>query len=259
MPAELAPLLGIADGDVVAVVGAGGKHTLMAHLADELPAAGRPVVLTTTTNLHRGALETIPCVRMAEPGWQEALAAALEAVRRAVVVDRAKGPGMEVGLEPTDDSFARLRAAARGATIVVKADGARKRLLKAPGRPDEPAWPQVADRTVVDRAVVVCALSAIGKPLDDAHVHRLEAVRALCADDPVDESTIVAVATRGYAEEIPFSETTTASLFLSHAVDDAALRHARAIAAGVGPLYESVVAADTIEGRFTLLTGPPSA
>ena len=37
----------------MALMGAGGKHTLMARLKQELTAAGMPVLLTSSTNLHR--------------------------------------------------------------------------------------------------------------------------------------------------------------------------------------------------------------
>lgn len=244
MATELADLLRIGAGDVVAVVGAGGKHTLMARLAVELPAAGRPVVLTSTTNLHRGAFDELSLIRTAEPEWETALTAALDRDRRAVVVERAKGPGMEIGVPP--DAIRRLRAVSGDAVILVKADGARKRLIKAPG-PGEPSLPPE-----VDSFVVVCALAAIGRPLEEALVHRLDVVRAIAPDDPISPASLVAIANLGYSPHIP--PAATASLYLSHAVDDAALRHARAIAGRVSHLYESIVAADTIEGRFHLLS-----
>jgi hypothetical protein len=45
-------MLGLKPGDMVAVMGAGGKATLTKRLVIELVAAGTPVLVTGTTNLH---------------------------------------------------------------------------------------------------------------------------------------------------------------------------------------------------------------
>ena len=55
MNTSLYKLIDIGTGEIVAIIGAGGKHTLMYRLSQELAAAHRPVVLTSTTNLHRNA------------------------------------------------------------------------------------------------------------------------------------------------------------------------------------------------------------
>ncbi len=52
-------LLGLKAGASVALMGAGGKHTLMARLKQELIAAGMPALLTSSTNLHRPTGPTV--------------------------------------------------------------------------------------------------------------------------------------------------------------------------------------------------------
>ena len=50
-PLLLARALGIKSGDIVSLVGGGGKTTTMYHLADELVKRGLKVILTTTTHI----------------------------------------------------------------------------------------------------------------------------------------------------------------------------------------------------------------
>ena len=53
-------------------------------------------------------------------------------------------------------------------SLLIEADGSRQKPLKAPAA-HEPPIPDF-----VDTVIVVAGLSALGKPLDDRHVHRAE-------------------------------------------------------------------------------------
>ena len=49
----LANLLGLADRELISLVGGGGKSTMLFSLGDELSSAGNRVILTTTTKMGR--------------------------------------------------------------------------------------------------------------------------------------------------------------------------------------------------------------
>ena len=129
---RICDLLGVCPGDVVSVIGAGGKHTLMYHIALELYSVDIPVVLTSTTNLHRSAeYARLTTVRSETGGiWEKDLDAALADGGRAVLVDAKLTPSMYRGVDP--ETVARISTVVPGAVVLVKSDGARKRLLKAP-------------------------------------------------------------------------------------------------------------------------------
>jgi len=54
--------LGLQEREVISLVGAGGKTTLMFRLARELLLAGRKVVTTTTTKILEPTPEETPCL-----------------------------------------------------------------------------------------------------------------------------------------------------------------------------------------------------
>ena len=73
--------LRIRRGDVVTLVGGGGKTTLMFRLAEELTAAGMTVVTTMTTKIFVGQMERAPAHLLLED--ERSLFAALpEAIGR---------------------------------------------------------------------------------------------------------------------------------------------------------------------------------
>lgn len=176
---DLAGALGLDDRELVAFVGAGGKKTAMARLVEEAADRGRTVGYTATAHVPP---PDYPLV-LASPG---ALLANLTAP-----VDADTGSD-----DPKAVAFARERVAnpdrvdqkLRGFPpavldevfggdrfdwVLVKADGARMRELKAPGA-DEPPIPSRS--TVV---VPVVSVRAVGRPLTAESVHRPERVAAV--------------------------------------------------------------------------------
>jgi probable selenium-dependent hydroxylase accessory protein YqeC len=95
-----------------------------------------------------------------------------------------------LGYEP--ETVADIAANTDADAVLVKADGARARLFKAPGA-DEPRIPVAAD-TVVP----VASVHAVGDPLTEESVHRPERVAALTdrergdAIRPADVATVLA-------------------------------------------------------------------
>jgi probable selenium-dependent hydroxylase accessory protein YqeC len=165
--ASLVSALLLSGGGVVSLVGAGGKTTLMFALAKALGASGASVLATTTTKVRVPASADVPCIIVSS--------------RMEDVLKRARAPrGREsvffaaAGEIPEKKKLAGFTAgriddlAASGAFewIIVEADGAAQRPLKAPG-PLEPVIPSASGWVVG-----VCGLDALGRPLNDAGVFR---------------------------------------------------------------------------------------
>ena len=207
-----------ARGGTTCLVGAGGKKTTMRTLASRTEA-----VVTTTVR--------IPIF----DSW----------VERVVVTDDpvgAAGRATErpLGVVPEREREDRYRgydtsavdrlARAIDDPLVVKADGARTRLLKAPDD-HEPQVPASAD-TVVP----VASVRAVGRPLTEEHVHRVDRVAALTGRAPGEELRAVDVAAvlasdRGGLKGVP--EGATAVPLVNMVDDDRLAATARAVARAV--------------------------
>ncbi len=159
-------------GDVVAIVGAGGKTTTMFALAAALTARGLTVVTTKSTVIHRPTFARGPrAVVIPQHRWAGELPDLLRAERVLTVVVAQPSERRWDGVPP-EAAFDLLKASGAD-VVIVEADGARSRLLKAPAD-HEPAMPPTA--SVV---LPVASLLALGRPLSPRHVHRPERVTAL--------------------------------------------------------------------------------
>lgn len=185
-------LLASADGRskpgnaaVVAVIGSGGKSTLLRALGERTAARGRRVALATTT--HFLAFEGMPLVTSGEQ----------DDVRAALSRD-----GIACVGTPTGDSLSRLGAPALGIgglarvadLVVVEADGSKRLPLKAHAS-HEPVVPPEATVTVD-----VVGASGFGRPLREA-MHRFELACERLGFHPDDAATPELVA-RSMADEI---------------------------------------------------------
>jgi molybdenum cofactor cytidylyltransferase len=169
---RLVDVLVVKPGEVVALVGGGGKTTAMFRLAREVADAGGCVITTTTTHIFGAQTALAPARVLAAEATRERVGAALAAHRHALVVgptDPAtkRAGGVSLGL------FSVLRDWFPDACILNEADGSRTRPFKAPAA-HEPVIPP--ETTLV---VPVVGADVFGKPLDDTHVHRPELVAAL--------------------------------------------------------------------------------
>jgi probable selenium-dependent hydroxylase accessory protein YqeC len=180
----LASALAADDGQCVAVVGAGGKKTTLYRLASLLERA----VLTAAVRIPIFDDQVARVVTTDDP----------VAALRAYDADATDDAAWPLGLVPAperDDRYPGYDptvvddiAAAHGGPVLVKADGARTRLLKAPDE-REPQIPSAAD-TVLP----VASARVVGNPLTDEWVHRPERVASLTDLDVGDEVTADAVA-----------------------------------------------------------------
>jgi probable selenium-dependent hydroxylase accessory protein YqeC len=228
--------LGIRRGDVVSVVGAGGKTTLVYHLAGEAHAAGMRVLVTTTT--HMGTLPeatTGPLLVEEEGSGTAAVVAALADARRATLLGRRLRDDKLEGVAP--ERVDELCASAD--LTLVEADGARGRSLKVPAS-HEPVLPRLT--SVV---VVVAALDVLGEPLTEERIHRLDLVSAAsgtAVGEAVDEDTVVSCLryVRGYVSRLP--SRARSAVFLNKVEDAERRQAALRIARRLVPPYGLVAA-----------------
>jgi probable selenium-dependent hydroxylase accessory protein YqeC len=184
--------LALPAGGVIAVVGAGGKTSLMFRLAAELSAEGDAVLTTTTTRIFVPAEGESRCVVMGE-SLDEILGRCRECLKAGRHVTAAAGlladGGKLKGLAP--ETIDAIWRSGLFQWVLVEADGAAGRPLKAPAD-HEPVIPSAA--AVV---IAVVGLSAIGQPLDEAWVFRPErfaALTGIAPGAPVGAAAIAAVA-----------------------------------------------------------------
>lgn len=224
---------------IAAVVGAGGKTTLLFRLAEEAHAAGRRVLITTTT--HMGAPSGRGPVLFEEAGDVSAeLQAALDREGRAVLLGRRLRDDKVQGIAPE-----RVDALAALADVVlVEADGARRRSFKLPAE-HEPVVPSASLLVVV-----VVGLDILGQPLDEAHVHRWERVAEAAGQamgSAVTEDTLARalLAPSGYLSHVPRGA--RSAVFLNKAEGELTAAATRLIAR-LSPPYDVALAGSAREG-----------
>ena len=201
---EIAPLLAVRTG-VTALIGGGGKTTLMETLARELQSRGT-VVLCTSTRIRRPA--DFPVV---EEGGAAAVREALE--RWGAVC---AGQAAEAGkLREPELSFDALSMLAD--YVIVEADGSRGLPLKA-HEPHEPVIPACTGNTVL-----VVGASGFLRPIREV-CHRPERYAALCTAGMDDLVTPALCARAIRAEELGDR------LYINQAESGEALRLARELA-----------------------------
>jgi probable selenium-dependent hydroxylase accessory protein YqeC len=167
---------------VVCAVGAGGKKSALYRLAEAHRAIGSARVgLTATVMIASppGNLFGELVIERAD-ALELALARAVAERRIVAFAEPSSKPGRLGGLAP--ELVASLHARYGFTVTLVKADGARMRLIKAPAE-DEPVLPP--DTTTL---LPVISAQAIGRPLTPAIAHRPERVAwvtGAASDEPL--------------------------------------------------------------------------
>lgn len=147
---------------VIAIAGAGGKTTVGSHIGKQLTAACRRVLFTTTTKIYMPESEA---VYLGE-------AAHIQADAGYMVAAQGLLPGGKLeGYTPQD--IAVIAALGLFDDIIVEADGAARKPVKAPGD-NEPVYP-----ACVDLIIGVVGLDCLGQPTGSEWVHRPELFRAV--------------------------------------------------------------------------------
>jgi probable selenium-dependent hydroxylase accessory protein YqeC len=169
-PMDLTEAFGLPNHAIVAVVGGGGKTSLIFSLAREAIERGRSAMVATSTRFTRP--DGTDDFQMVETTDSEAAPDVRNAswIRPLIVTTGDGTRGRLLGLEAsTIDDLAGLGLG----LIAVEADGSRGRHFKAPGD-NEPIIP--ASTTDV---VVSLGLDVLGGPLTEQFVHRPERVVSL--------------------------------------------------------------------------------
>lgn len=153
--------LGIQQGDVVSLIGAGGKTSLMFRLAEEGRALGLKVLVTTSTRI------LVP-----EPAQYDlldvsgALFSDQEMTEPGIYVGGLPDttPGKLIGVREDLLSWQRKQFD----LLLIEADGAARKPLKG-WRSNEPVIPGITTMTIG-----ILDIQTIGRIISDATVHRLD-------------------------------------------------------------------------------------
>jgi probable selenium-dependent hydroxylase accessory protein YqeC len=169
--------LGIAPGDIVAFVGAGGKSSAIQAVADELAEAKMTFLTAPTTKMLVSETEKLGSLVTSEDAGELRTKAqdALSYGTSGVVVGSGLISKNRVGgVEPaTIPSLAPIAD-----VVLVEADGSRRRPIKGTAA-HEPALPDA-----VTLVVAVGNISAFGAPLTEENVHRPELFSKLTGIGP---------------------------------------------------------------------------
>jgi len=179
--------LGVTRGDMVSLIGAGGKTTTLFRLAKELRDLGGKVMVTTTTKVFKPAKPHIDRLFIVDD-VQALVDVCAEIAAPAIIgagcaVD---GEGNLLGM-PTP-WLDRLNQDGGFDAILVEADGAASRFLNIPSD-KEPIIPESCQATVW-----MVAIKILGKPLTDEWVHcaaRARDLLGLPAGARIDEEVLL--------------------------------------------------------------------
>lgn len=160
---QITPLLNIGRG-VTALIGGGGKTTLLDTLTEELRRRGSVILCTSTKIMRPTQYEVL------ENADEVLISAALD-THGAVCVGEGAENGKLAAPRLSFEALARLAD-----YVLVEADGAKRLPLKAHA-PHEPVIPPN-----VQRVVLVLGADGFGKPIREI-CHRPERYAALCGAD----------------------------------------------------------------------------
>src|SRR6266700_3185856 len=210
----LCDLIDLPTSPLIAITGAGGKTTTMYTLASELAQRGKRVITTTTTQIFYPepgetdtlivATETHALLRTIDEAWQK--------YRRLTVAGAILRTAKLAGLQPEQPYELLMKSGADA--VIVEADGARHRMIKAPAE-HEPVMP-----LQTNVALLMISAEAINQPLSDRIAHRQEQVATVTGinvGDVLSPAVIARLITseQGALKHIP--ETATAYLLITHA------------------------------------------
>jgi len=163
---KLKDALDIRPGEVASLVGGGGKTSIMFAMAKELAAAGSCVVTTTTTKIFEPLPDETPLV-IVEKDETELVSRFLESAphyRHITLATERLTSGKLAGISP--ELVEKLAGMKTVSHVIVEADGAAQRPLKAPNATE----PVIPDNTSLVIALV--GVDAIGSSLNEKEVFR---------------------------------------------------------------------------------------
>src|SRR6266702_1964322 len=210
----LCDLIELPTSPLIAITGAGGKTTTMYTLADELAQRGKRVITTTTTQIfypEPGETDTLIVVADT-PILLQKIRAAWQKYHRLTVAGNVLRTEKLAGLQPEQPYELLMKSGAD--VVIVEADGARHRMIKAPGE-HEPVIP-----LQTNVALLMISAEAINQPLSDRIAHRPEQVATVAGinvGDVLSPAVIARLMTSEQGGLKHISETATAYLLITHA------------------------------------------
>jgi len=210
----LSDLIDLPTGSLIAIVGAGGKTATMYTLASELAQRGKRVITTTTTQIfypEPGETDTL-IVASETDALLKKIDAALQQYHRVTVAGNVLRTEKLAGLQPEQPYELLVKSCAD--VVIVEADGARHRMIKAPAE-HEPVIPL---KTNV--ALLLMSAEAINQSLSDRIAHRPELVAKVTGihmGDVLSPAVIARLITseQGALKHIP--KTAAVYLLITHA------------------------------------------
>ena len=219
----LSDLIDLPNSPLVAIIGAGGKTTTMYTLANELAQREKRVITTTTTQIFFPepgetdkliiATETDDLPKAIKESWQRH--------HRVTVAESFLRAEKLRGLQPEQPCELLVKSGADA--VIVEADGARHRMIKAPAEYE----PVIPLQTTV--ALLLMSAEAINQPLSESIAHRPELVAKVTGinmGDSLSPAVIARLMTseQGALKHIP--KTALPYLLITHAsrVQNAAIR-----------------------------------
>jgi probable selenium-dependent hydroxylase accessory protein YqeC len=165
---NLISALGLGPREHIAVVGAGGKTTLLFALSGELRGIGRRVLASTTTKVWQREAQGADSVLLigSSDSWRDALRKDLEEGRSVFLGLRTLESGKVEGVDPS--LLDGLYEKGEVEHLIVEADGAAGHPVKAPSG-NEPVVPDTA--TMV---VALMGVEVLGAPFTPATVFRTD-------------------------------------------------------------------------------------
>ena len=162
--------LGLQEREVISLVGAGGKTTLMFCLAKEMVLQGKKVITTTTTKILEPSSDDTGrlVVDSDEKKVHHLITLHLDRDRHLTVAGERLGSGKLRGISP--DFAVTLWDLTDADTLIVEADGAAGRPVKAP-REHEPVIP--SNTTLV---IALLGLDGMGQELNDENAFQPELI-----------------------------------------------------------------------------------
>ncbi len=162
--------LGLKARELISLVGAGGKTTLMFRLAGDLSSQGKKVVTTTTTKILEPSPEESPflVVHGDEATLKQSVISRLDEYRHMTIVSERLGEGKLKGISTS--LIDELWGLDEVDYLIVEADGASRRPIKAP-REKEPVIPSAT--TLV---VAILGVDGEGKELNATNAFQPERI-----------------------------------------------------------------------------------
>lgn len=210
----LTELMDLPAQPLISLVGAGGKTTTMYALAHELASQGKHVVTTTTTQIFLpSSNETEQLIIEADPALLlDRVKAGLQQHRHITIAGSTNERGKLLSVPP--DVPALLLRQGIADAVLIEADGARHRMIKAPAEYEPVILPET------NIALLLMSAEAINQPLTEEIAHRPERIATLTdisMGDPLTPHVIARTMTseQGALKRIP--EGARAYLLVTHA------------------------------------------